>query len=475
MIEAFLWSERFDTGIDIVDHQHRHLVDLVNRVGSHLAENSALDEAEQQELFKQLAAYARGHFADEELLMRTAGIDARHVDQHVRRHQEFVAQVVTMWRARATMPRPAETLHGFLASWLTYHILGEDQQMAHELHHVASGIAPAAAHQMEMTQRDPSTIALLSAMETLYAVLGERNSELEATNQELEARVSARTTSLAEANARLSQEQNELRALLSKIEQVQTQLRQSEKMSAIGQLAAGVAHEINNPIGFVSSNLGTLTGYVKDLLRVIAAGQGYGPLDALAAELDLDYLRKDIEDLLAESMGGLDRVRKIVANLKDFSHVDEAEFQEADLLVGLESTVQVVWHELKYKVDLHRELTPLPAVQCIPAQINQVLMNLLVNAAQAIPDHGVVTLRSGVGSAGVWIEIEDSGCGMPPEVQQRIFEPFFTTKPVGKGTGLGLSLSYDIVTKHGGSFDVASTPGAGTRIRINLPLTRPQP
>ncbi len=469
-METFVLTPSFYTGIESIDTQHRHLVDLVNQLDSYLVENKAFDEAAQQALFKQLADYTRKHFSDEERLMHEAGVDAGHVDVHRKRHFEFVEQVLAMWRDRASMPHQDQMLHGFLVSWLTYHILGEDQEMAREMRQIAKGVAPAEAHRLELGQRDPTATVLLTAMDSLYGVLGERNRALAALNQELESRVVERTAELTEANENLAKEQAELTTLLSKVDQVQSQLRQSEKMSAIGQLAAGVAHEINNPIGFVGSNLSTLTRYVADLMRLVDAGSEHPPAQAVAAEIDLDYLREDIVSLLKESLDGIERVRKIVANLKDFSHIDESERKEADLLAGLESTVQVVWHELKYKVDLQRELAPLPMVRCVQAQINQVLMNLLVNAAQAIDEHGTLTLRSGATDDEVWIEVEDTGSGMPPEVQQRIFEPFYTTKPVGKGTGLGMSLSYDIITKHGGHFDVESTPGVGTRIRIWLPL-----
>jgi signal transduction histidine kinase len=170
----------------------------------------------------------------------------------------------------------------------------------------------------------------------------------------------------------------------------------------------------------------------------------------------------------------LARVTKIVQDLKEFSHVDEAEWQEADINSGLESTLNVVSNELKYKADVVRQYGEIPAVRCIPAQINQVLVNLLVNAAQAIESHGTITVRSGVTRNEVWVEIEDTGKGMTPETQKRIFEPFFTTKPVGKGTGLGLSLSYDIVVKrHGGRFDVRSAPDQGSTIRLWLPVAGP--
>jgi two-component system NtrC family sensor kinase len=474
MIEAFVWSDRFATGIESVDGQHRQLVDIVNQVGDRMVSGEALDEGEAQALFKRLADYARFHFADEERVMIAGGLDPRHVELHRQHHRSFTEQVVTMWQARASMEHPAENLHGFLSAWLTYHILGEDQAMAREIIRVREGMAPAAAHEIEANRGERSTSALLQAMQRLYGVLSQQNRDLAAANLALEDRVAARTAELDAAYARLAADNLELTGLLARVEQAQSQLLQSEKMASIGQLAAGVAHEINNPIGFVNSNLGTLGRYVGDLLRLAdAAGDSPGAR-AVAGEVDLPFLREDLKALLGESRDGLERVRRIVANLKDSSHVDQAaEFVLADLVAGLESTIGVAAHELKYKIELVRKLQPLPLVRCIPAQINQVFLNLLVNAAQAIQEHGVITLGSGLENDQVWIEISDTGSGMDEATRKRIFDPFFTTKPVGKGTGLGLSICYDIVRSHGGSFDVASAVGAGTSVRLWLPVAGP--
>jgi two-component system, NtrC family, sensor kinase len=173
---------------------------------------------------------------------------------------------------------------------------------------------------------------------------------------------------------------------------------------------------------------------------------------------------------LRESVEGLSRVKHIVNDLKDFSRADEGEWQDADLNRGLESTLNVVWNELKYKAQVVREFAELPPVRCIPAQINQVFMNLLVNAAQAIETSGTISLRSGTTEEHAWVEVSDTGKGMPAEVRQRIFEPFFTTKPIGTGTGLGLSISADIMKRHNGGIEVQSEPGQGTTFRILLPL-----
>ena len=481
-MEAFAWNDRFITGIAIVDEQHHHLVDVVNQVGDMLLGGNGIAESDLQSLFKDLADYAVGHFADEERLMKEAGVDPRHADLHTRHHREFVQQVVAMWKSRATMKRPAEVVHGFLAAWLTFHILSEDQDMAKQIRLIGEGKSAAEAYGLEHSQVDSSTSVLLDALHKLYSVLSATNQDLAETNTRLEEKVVERTQELVAANSRLAAEQEELRALLKKVEDAQNQLLQSEKMAAIGQLAAGVAHEINNPIGFVNSNLGTLQGYVETLLGVINAYEkceAEQPADrpdltAAKQDADLEFLRDDVRALLTESQEGLARVKKIVQDLKEFSHVDEAEWQESDLNAGLESTLNVVWAELKYKAEVVREYGNVPPVRCIAAQVNQVLMNILVNAAQAIEERGTITIRSGSQGDQAWVEIADTGKGMPPEVVKRMFEPFFTTKPVGKGTGLGLSLSYDIIVKrHGGHFDVLSVPGKGTTIRLWLPVAGP--
>ena len=270
---------------------------------------------------------------------------------------------------------------------------------------------------------------------------------------------------------RLSQLNTEMHAMNEELKSTQQQLMQSEKLASIGQLAAGVAHEINNPVGYVYSNLGTLEGYVSELLAVVRHLRG--ATQDPAPSCDIEFLEQDIPDLVTETREGLDRVRKIVQDLKDFSRVDtHDDWEDANLVKGLESTLNIVQNEIKYKATVVKELVPLPDVPCLLTQLNQVFMNLLVNAAQAIEDKGTITLRSGFDDSTVWIEIADNGCGIPPEVQSRIFEPFFTTKPIGKGTGLGLSVSYSIVRKHDGHIELRSVVGQGTAFRIVLPRTQ---
>lgn len=285
--------------------------------------------------------------------------------------------------------------------------------------------------------------------------------------------------SLKDISSRKTMEQEQER-LIARLREAHDQLLQSEKMASIGQLAAGIAHEINNPVGFVNSNMGALKNYVDALFGVIdeieqaAAGTALAPrLAAIGQKAELDFLKEDIAALVAESMDGLKRVRDIVQALKDFSHVGEAEWQFADLHRGLDTTLNIVANEIKYKATVEKHYGRLPEVNCLASQLNQVFMNLLVNAAHAIDGRGVITIRTGADSDWVWVAIGDNGCGIPAENLTRIFEPFFTTKPVGSGTGLGLSLSYSIVNKHGGKIEVDSTPGVGTVFTVRLPVAPP--
>jgi PAS domain S-box-containing protein len=294
----------------------------------------------------------------------------------------------------------------------------------------------------------------------------------------LEEQVQKRTASLQMANSQLLAEKARQEELIGQLEETQMQLLQSEKMASIGQLAAGVAHEINNPIGFVNSNLSTLQEYVDGMLRLLAAyeriedtlvNEALQDVTHLKQEIDIGYLRGDIGNLLAESLDGLQRVRRIVKDLKDFSHVGELEQQSANLESGLDSTLNVVWNEIKYKADVVKEYGGIPEVNCIASQLNQVFMNLLINAVQAIEEHGRITIRTGHDEKTVWVEVEDTGKGIKPEQLGKIFDPFFTTKSVGMGTGLGLSLSYGIVKKHNGRIEVKSELGKGTSFRVFLP------
>lgn len=284
----------------------------------------------------------------------------------------------------------------------------------------------------------------------------------------------------------LQQRLQELQVAHHKLADLQLHLLQTEKMASIGQLAAGVAHEINNPIGFLRSNLGTLSGYVDGLIQVVKAYEAvesslsrtapsaFEAVRTLKQQTDHDFVVSELPVLIAESQDGIERVRKIVLDLKNFSRAGDTDWQWADLALGLESTINMVWNQIKYKAELRRDYQPLPQVYCIASQINQVIMNLLVNAVQAIEQSGVITVRTGTNATQAWIEVEDTGCGMTDDQIHRIFEPFFTTKPPGQGTGLGLAIAWRVMERHHGHFDIHSTVGQGTRIRLNLPIDHRQ-
>lgn len=279
---------------------------------------------------------------------------------------------------------------------------------------------------------------------------------------------------LRESSARLG-EANRL------LNQHRDQIVRSEKLASIGQLAAGVAHEINNPVGYVTSNLGTVRDYVRvmrellGLYAELADRPGDADLaariEAMRREEDLDFILEDLDGLLAESAEGVARVADIVKNLKSFAREDTSQKADLDLNEVVESMVRMTWNELKYRCTVERGYGELPPVPGHAGRLSQVFVNMLVNAAQAIPEGGgTVRVATGLADGHAVVTIADDGCGIDPATIGRIFDPFFTTKAVGHGTGLGLSISHGIVQEHGGRIEVASAPGRGTTFRVLLPL-----
>ena len=265
----------------------------------------------------------------------------------------------------------------------------------------------------------------------------------------------------------ISQDEIANRKKAEKEKQILTsQLHQADKMSSVGQLAAGVAHEINNPVGYILSNLNTMNKYLGKITTVINEL-------TVSKERDdrLDELTTDFKDAISESLEGADRVKKIVSDLTGFSRVDNAEPELTNLNKGLESTLNVVWNKLKYHCEVKKDLGYLPEVSCFPSQINQIFLNLLVNAGHATKDKaGIINMGTWSDETSVYVSIKDNGCGISQENLSKIFEPFFTTKDVGEGTGLGLSLAHDIIAGHQGTIDVKSVLGEGTEFVISLPL-----
>lgn len=308
--------------------------------------------------------------------------------------------------------------------------------------------------------------------------LDEMSNELTSRNRELREKLQA----VQQGEQALAREKEEQAALINKLEQAHNQLLQSEKMASIGQLAAGVAHEINNPLGYVNSNLGSMKNYLAELLGIIGAyrqaeaelpDRTREDLERIRKQADLDFIVDDLLALVQESTEGIERVKRIIQDLKDFARADTGQdWQWFDVEAGLNSTLNIANNEIKYRAEVAMEYGGIPRIECLPSQLNQVFMNLLVNAAQAMKEQrGTITVRTGLADGDcVFVEIADNGHGIAPENLKKIFDPFFTTKPVGVGTGLGLSISYGIVEKHRGRIEVDSVVGRGTSFRITLPI-----
>lgn len=311
--------------------------------------------------------------------------------------------------------------------------------------------------------------------------LHESFTALEKSKEELEERVEERT--------------NELKNALRELQRTQSQVIQSEKMSSLGQLVAGVAHEINNPVNFIHGNLVHVQEYTQDLLALMQLYQQHNThpaaeIQTVAEDIDLEFLQEDLPKMLSSMKVGTDRIRQIVLSLRNFSRIDEAEFKSVDIHEGMDSTLMILQHRLKAKpeqpeIEVIKDYGTVPLVECYAGQLNQVFMNILVNAIDALEENNakrtyqeiennpsIIKIRTSVVNS-TWLEvaIADNGVGISKEFQQRIFDPFFTTKPIGKGTGMGMSISYQIVTeKHGGKLECFSTAGQGTEFIIQIPL-----
>jgi signal transduction histidine kinase len=283
------------------------------------------------------------------------------------------------------------------------------------------------------------------------------------------------------AYLRLNEINEELSATLENLKQTQMQLVQSEKMASLGQLTAGVAHEINNPINFVSAGIDSLAANYDDLSILLEKYTALNPaqdntslleeVERLKKDLELDYLLEEFPQLLNSIKSGASRTTEIVKSLRNFTRLDEESLKLADIHEGLDSTLVILKSQLgEQGVMVVKSYAELPPIQCYPGQLNQVFMNIMSNAIQAIEGEGKLYLHSRLEEGMVLISIRDTGKGMPEEIRQRIFEPFFTTKEVGEGTGLGLSISYGIIEKHKGKIEVWSKEGEGTEFRIHLPI-----
>jgi signal transduction histidine kinase len=342
--------------------------------------------------------------------------------------------------------------------------------------------------------------ALRQARDDLEIKIEERTQELFAANEELMAMNEELQNSYAgleteviqrvQAVEQVEQINRQLEKAFTELKNAQSQIIQQEKMASIGQLAAGVAHEINNPMAFIISNLGSLKKYSNKIIQFVSSQEKalaelvkvegadnetmasiHKNIEETKRSLKIDFIMRDIEELLTEALEGADRVKIIIQDLKGFARIAN-ESAMADINEGIESTINIIWNELKYKAKLEKEFSKIPLTKCNLGQLNQVFMNILLNAVQAIEIQGEIRVKTWTESNSIFISIADTGTGIPSEILTRIFEPFFTTKEVGKGTGLGLSVTYDIIKRHEGEIRVESELGKGTTFTIIIPVVQ---
>jgi signal transduction histidine kinase len=314
----------------------------------------------------------------------------------------------------------------------------------------------------------PDDVTLLMTLANQAALAIENNNFIDETKR--------LTEEITEAKIRehyiqeLESKNNDLERLFSELKETQSQLIQSEKMSSLGLLVAGIAHELNNPISFIYANMKELKKY-----QALLSADDVDSRKHSGDGKNLENIRKDIDKLIEESVEGSNRVRDIVISLRNFSRLDEAEFKKADLHDGLKATIMLVEKKMGDRIKLHLDLGDIPEIDCMPGQLNQVFLNLLMNSIQAIPGKGNIWIKTRRDADLILISIRDDGEGIVPENLDKLFEPFFTTKPVGQGTGLGLSISFGIIKQHGGNIAATSSTEHGTEFTVSLPIDNPNP
>ena len=459
----FVWADYFETGLTEVDAQHFKLVSLVNQLGERLANGRSLSVLEMDRVMGGLGRYAEEHFRTEEAMMKARGIDPRHYTRHCAAHAEFVAQMEGLAAAIAAGQGSVLTeLVRYVSSWLVLHILGIDMSMSRQLHAMEKGVGAADAYEHDASAADPANRALVSAVHTLYTTVAERNAELIKATADLEQRVAERTADLQDA--------------VRHLEAAKEEIVQSEKMAALGQFAAGMAHELNTPLGYIGGNLNALGTYCDQLVslsekadKLLGSGPSAEAWNTACERADRDFVREDAPQLLTESRAGLERIHRIVDALRCSAGGAEEEAHPTELhrIVDevLEAHRATAPADIEFEVSCEANAVAMVSPRGLAVAINE----LLDNAVKAVAGKGgVIRCRTGCSGGLAWLEIADSGQGVNSAIAQHIFEPFFTTRAVGSGAGLGLYLAYQTARQHHGYIELRKT-GPGAVFRLVLP------
>jgi len=331
---------------------------------------------------------------------------------------------------------------------------------------------------IELLEKNKEIESQKKELEHLFVSLRVKNDELSQQKDE----IITQNDNLLMLNNELENQKNELQSILKELKQTQTQLIQSEKMASVGVLTAGVAHELNNPINFITGNIKPLQRNIEDIIHILSEYDSIVEKKKLSADFtdverlkktsDYEYLIKETQDLLKGIHEGASRSEQIVKGLRNFTRLDEEEFKPTDIHEGIDSTLVLLQNRIQDRIQVHKKYGDIPKVECLPGKLNQVFMNILANSIQAIEKEGEISIETSCTDSCVNISISDTGKGMTPEIKDHIFEPFFTTRPVGEGTGLGLSISYGIIEQHDGKIEVSSEPGNGTEFIITIPVRK---
>ncbi|WP_159099427.1 bacteriohemerythrin [Parazoarcus communis] len=459
----FIWADYFETGLGEVDEQHFKLVGLVNQLGARLATGRSLSAAELDHVMDGLGRYAILHFRTEEEMMKARGIDRRHFESHCAAHAEFVAQIDALAAAIASGQGSVLTeLLRYVSSWLALHILGIDMSMSRQLHAMEKGVSAADAYDQDATAADPANRALVSAVHTLYTTVAERNAELIKAKAELEQRVAERTADLQDA--------------VRHLEAAKEEIVQSEKMAALGQFAAGMAHELNTPLGYIGGNLNALGSYCEQLVklseeadRLVADGASAAAWNTACERADRDFVREDAPQLLTESRAGLERIHRIVEALRCSAGGAEEEPKPTELHRIIDEVLLTYKASAPTEVEFDVSCEANAVAMVSPRGLAVAIDEMLDNAVKAVAGKGgVVRCSTGCSGGLAWLEIADTGPGINSAIAQHVFEPFFTTRAVGSGAGLGLYLAYQTARQHHGYIELRNT-GPGAVFRLVLP------